>query len=239
MTSPTNPIKQFYDRHHRPAQGQEPEAGLTPQAALAGLRRAGHRYFCLFDQIPEGRTLRAVELGFGSATVAAALAHYFGFYETVDISADVLLEGHEAGFPHRQANLCEDFPYPDGSFDVVIAMMIVEHLFDPFHSFREIARILKPQGTAFVNLPNITSVRCRLDLLRGRLPWTSRSDWFESREWDGGHLHYFDIGHVTRLGDLYGLELVRIYPVGRFYRLKRLWPDLLCHELSYVFKRRA
>lgn len=230
-------IKEFYDRHNRAVPLEEPETALPPDTTLLSMRNKGHRYFCIFAQIPDGGALRAVELGFGSLNVANALSDYFGFYEAVDISADVLIEGHDVQFRYRQADLCENFPYPDNSFDVVIAMMIVEHLFDPFHSFREIARILRQSGFAFVNLPNVTSVHCRFDLLRGRLPWTSRRDWFEMRQWDGGHLHYFDIDHVIKLGNLYGLDLIKVYPVGRFYWLKKIWPGLLCHEINYVFKK--
>jgi SAM-dependent methyltransferase len=35
---------------------------------------------------------------------------------------------------------------PDASFDTVIASFVLEHLFDPFHVMREIARVLKPGG---------------------------------------------------------------------------------------------
>jgi ubiquinone/menaquinone biosynthesis C-methylase UbiE len=45
-------------------------------------------------------------------------------------------------------DLNEDFPFDDAQFDVVLAMMVVEHLFDPFHSFKEIARICRPGGSS-------------------------------------------------------------------------------------------
>jgi len=106
-------------------------------------------------------------------------------------------------------------------------------------SFRELARILKIGGHAFVNLPNIASIRCRLSLLAGKMPITSSRDWFEKREWDGNHLHYFTIADVTRLASLFGFHLEAIHPVGRLRLLKKLRPALLCHEISYVFLRTA
>ena len=194
-----------------------------------------HRYYCMFDQIRDPKSLTAVELGFASLGRATVFSEMFASYEAVDIAATRLVAETDVQFSFRDADLNDDWPFGDQKIDVVIAMMIFEHLFDPFHSFKELARILKPGGLAFVNLPNIGSIRCRLDLLRGRLPVTSSQDWFQIRQWDGGHLHYFTRDVVCRLGELYGLRLKRTYPVGRLVGLKRLWPTMLCHELSYVF----
>jgi 2-polyprenyl-3-methyl-5-hydroxy-6-metoxy-1,4-benzoquinol methylase len=135
--------------------------------------------------------------------------------------------------------LNEDFPFEDQQFDVVIAMMIVEHLFDPFHSFRDLARICRKGGSVLVNLPNIAAIRCRLSLLFGRMPVTSSRDWFEKREWDGNHLHYFTIADTIRVAELVGLRLRKTYSVGAARALKNLAPSLFCHEVSFVFDKSA
>ena len=66
-------------------------------------------------------------------------------------------------------------------------MMVIEHLFDPFHAFREIERVLSPTGQGFINLPLVTSLKNRLRLLGGNLPVTSVSfdRWLVDKEWDG------------------------------------------------------
>jgi SAM-dependent methyltransferase len=136
-------------------------------------------------------------------------------------------------------NLNEDLPFPDGAFDVSIAMMVIEHLFDAFHSFREIARTTRPGGYVFVNLPMISSIKNRALVAAGRLPMTSSKNWWQLEEWDGGHLHYFTIPSLRRLGEKYGLTMTRLYPVGQELCLKALWPALFCHELSFLFRRTA
>jgi SAM-dependent methyltransferase len=130
-----------------------------------------------------------------------------------------------------------DSPFEDGQFDVVIAMMVIEHLFNPFHSFREVARLLRPGGYAFINLPIVTSVKNRARLFFGTLPLTSSKDWWQNEEWDGGHLHYFSIESVRRLSEKYQLELSEMYPCGRLFQLKRVFPTILCNELSFVFRK--
>tara|TARA_R110000868_G_scaffold32036_8_gene116944 strand:- start:9255 stop:9941 length:687 start_codon:yes stop_codon:yes gene_type:complete len=224
--------KPFYDRN----------AAFVPELqdveqARAELLTPGTRYFCVTDALSDPGSLSALELGFGSIMRARYFASIFGKFEAADISASVLLDGRDAGFSYRDVNLDEGWPFEDSSADVVMAMMVFEHLFDPFHSFGELARILKPSGKAFVNLPNVGSIKCRWDLLRGRLPMTSTADWFELRQWDGGHLHYFTVGEVRRLAAFSGLKVTQIYPVGGRLWLKKLWPGLFCHEISYVLEK--
>ena len=209
----------------------------SEQAALAAMRAPGHRYYCVVDRLADHGRLAALELGFGSAARATALARLFARYEAVDVAADVLLDGRNVAFGWKTADLDADWPYDDATWDVVLAMMIIEHLYDPFHAFRELGRVLRPGGRAFVNLPNIASLKCRLQLLAGRMPVTSSSNWYELRQWDGGHLHHFTVGLVRRLAADNGLALEATYPVGRMRRLKSLRPSLFCHEISYVLAK--
>lgn len=230
MAPEKSPQKSFYDREAGLPRGSSSLPGAS--SAPAG---PGHRYHCIADMLDEPGKMDAVELGFGQIEMALELASRFSRYVAVDISADILTRGTRLPFEVEIADLSVDFPFQAEGFDVVIAMMVIEHLFDPFHSFREMARICRPGGFVFVNVPNIASIRCRLDLLRGRVPWTSRPDWFERGDWDGGHLHNFTIDSVRRLAALSGLDLLRIYPVGNLLWLKRLRPSLFCHEVSFAF----
>jgi ubiquinone/menaquinone biosynthesis C-methylase UbiE len=51
------------------------------------------------------------------------------------------------------------FPYPiaDNSFDEIYAKHIIEHLNDPVGFMKEMARVLKPGGTIFVETPHFSS----------------------------------------------------------------------------------
>lgn len=224
--------KEFYDRNVTLV-ADMPDI----EQARTDIHTLGTRYNCLANELTDAGSLRAVELGFGSIMRARYFASLFGEFEAADISATVLLDGQEAGFSYRDVNLDEDWPYDDASVDVVLAMMVFEHLFDPFHSFAELSRILKPSGTAFVNLPNVGSIKCRWDLLLGTMPTTSTAEWFEMRQWDGGHLHYFTIDEVRRLAAHSGLRIKRIYPVGGQLWLKKMRPSLFCHEISFVLEK--
>jgi SAM-dependent methyltransferase len=47
----------------------------------------------------------------------------------------------------------EDLPLEDETVDLVITQEVLEHVHDPFRAIREIARVLKRGGTAYVQLP--------------------------------------------------------------------------------------
>lgn len=49
----------------------------------------------------------------------------------------------------------EALPFADNSIDLVVTQEVLEHVPDPFQSMREIHRVLKPGGSAFVQLPFI------------------------------------------------------------------------------------
>lgn len=60
---------------------------------------------------------------------------------------------HGVGIPALAAN-AQQLPFADASFDVVTNIGSLEHYFDPAEGAREMARVLRPGGTALVLLPN-------------------------------------------------------------------------------------
>jgi SAM-dependent methyltransferase len=45
-------------------------------------------------------------------------------------------------------------PFRDNSFDVILCLEVLEHLYDPFCLFVETYRVLKPQGELLITTPN-------------------------------------------------------------------------------------
>jgi ubiquinone/menaquinone biosynthesis C-methylase UbiE len=56
---------------------------------------------------------------------------------------------------HRTCSSLESLPFPDHSFDLVTCNMVVEHLPDPCQTFRELGRVLRPDGVLLVHTPNV------------------------------------------------------------------------------------
>jgi len=60
----------------------------------------------------------------------------------------------------------ERFPHPDNFFDAVVSFGMFEHLENPFHAAREVARVLKPGGIFIMAVPNLFHIMSRLVFLR-------------------------------------------------------------------------
>lgn len=65
----------------------------------------------------------------------------------------------------KKVDITQKFPYPDNSFDIVIAVEVSEHIIDHEVFFRELSRILKPEGQLLLSTPNILSIKSRFRFL--------------------------------------------------------------------------
>jgi SAM-dependent methyltransferase len=70
-------------------------------------------------------------------------------------------------------------PFPDGRFDRVICSEVMEHVHDYPAALRELARVLRPGGSAAVTIPTAITEHLYLHLTR---------EYFES---PGGHIRIF------------------------------------------------
>jgi SAM-dependent methyltransferase len=77
----------------------------------------------------------------------------FGDVEGVDISPDALAFCRERGFSNVRHGAAEKLPFADGSFDVVTALDVIEHLDDDLGSLKEIHRVLRPGGRVLLFVP--------------------------------------------------------------------------------------
>ncbi len=137
------------------------------------------QYPYLESYLPEdgGRRLRLLEVGLGYGTVSQILAERGFDYSGLDIASGPVemvrqrlrnldIEGTEERV--RVGSVLEA-PYPDGSFDRVVAIGCLHHTGDLRRAVGEVHRILAPGGEALVMIYNKNSYR-RFKMALGRLP---------------------------------------------------------------------
>ena len=164
-----------------------------------------------------GSGKRVLDLGCRSG---ALTRHFLEGNEVVGLDVDraALAKAEALGIEPVEANVEEPLPFPDASFDAVVAGELLEHLRFPDALVAEIRRILRPGGILVGSVPNAFRLQSRLRFLRGSAP-----------EDDPTHLHMFSPGAMRDL--LRGFEDVGLRYVGGRYRA--LHPRLLARDLVF------
>jgi SAM-dependent methyltransferase len=95
---------------------------------------------------------RILDVGCGTGANLMMLSQ-FGETEGVDISQDALSFCRERGLQNVRHGAAEELPYPDGTFDLVTALDVVEHLDDDVAGLGEMRRVLRQDGRALLFVP--------------------------------------------------------------------------------------
>lgn len=116
-----------------------------------------------------GRKGRFLDVGCGAGEVLWA-AKESGWNSTgIDPSKEFIeIAKKRLGVDGRVTTL-EDARFPDGHFDAVFMGGIIEHLYNPFETLREVHRVLQPNGCLFFDAPNEDGLYMRLGNLYMRL----------------------------------------------------------------------
>lgn len=98
---------------------------------------------------------RLLDVGCGSGSLVFRAKDKFRELYGIDISPSRIEEAKKSAverfaennkFYFSVCNLNEKIDFPDGSFDAVTAIAVIEHIFDPYFVVGEIHRVLKRGG---------------------------------------------------------------------------------------------
>ncbi len=124
----------------------------TPGGLAFAIRR--RRVLELFDK-PGGRVL---DVGCGTGVMAGELLARGCEFWGIDPSPNMVRQA-EANYAnetdaHFSVGAAEQIDFPDGHFDAVVCMGVLERVGDEESALRELSRVLKPGGTLIVTVPN-------------------------------------------------------------------------------------
>lgn len=100
-----------------------------------------------------------LDIGCGSGHGSNTLASKFKTVSGVDISPEAIEYAKKYWqLPNIDFRLGDslNIPFPDNTFDVVVAFEVFEHLTDWRKFLTEIKRVLKPNGLVYISTPNKT-----------------------------------------------------------------------------------
>ncbi len=146
--------------------------------------RAGERLLDLgcgfgrhaYEAMRRGASVVACDLGL--AELRQVHAVYAGMLEAHEVPVGVACQSVNGDATR--------LPFPDESFDRVLASEVLEHIPDDAAAFAELARVLRPGGTLAVTIPAY---------LAERICWALSAD-YHAPAVEGGHVRIYRKGEV-------------------------------------------
>ncbi len=168
----------------------------------------------------EGRPEKILlDVGCGPGGITSILADTFDVVG-LDVNRHLLLNFVKATVPRVQAH-AEFLPFKKGSVDILVAISLVEHLTRQRRFFAGVAQVLKDDGLALLQVPEMRF------LIEPHTKWPLLFAWRESlqsRVLTATGYRDVDLStsleKVVDLAREHGLEAGRIYPIWHF-RLAR------------------
>lgn len=104
------------------------------------------------DRLPLPPGGLVLDAGCGSGRTMEELARY-GTVEGVDASPDAVEAARARGRARAQLGRLEALPFPDGTFDLITCLDVLEHLPDDRAALAELRRVSRPDGWLVVTVP--------------------------------------------------------------------------------------
>lgn len=160
------------------------------------------------DQLKKwvGKKNKILDVACGGGYYGAIFIESGNEVHGIEISKTLVQKSLEKKIKAIQADVEEPFPYPDKTFDKVLTIDILEHLFFPGSTLQEVHRVLKKNGEIIVNVPNASSWFLRFLMLFGRLQFTGQGK--DLPAWKEPHIRFYTLKTLSDMLRAHGFEVV-------------------------------
>jgi SAM-dependent methyltransferase len=182
---------------------------------------------------------RLLDIGCGYGGLSKLVGEVVGADEVhgIDIDEAVMEEARGKGVQSVVVDVgAQPLPYPDGHFDVVMSLGMMDYLRTFDDMVQEVHRVLRPGGHVLVALPNLGSWHNRAMLLFGYQPRDVEISHhtlagvprrFYRGEEPAGHIHTATVRAFSELMAFHGFRTARISGGRPTMRAVKPWLDLL------------
>ncbi len=118
----------------------------------------------------------------------------------------------------------DEIPAKSDSYDAIVCLEVLEHVYDAGHVLQEIRRVLKPDGRVLISVPNLAYWRYRLQLMAGQVP--------HDEVLSAQHIHVYNFSTLKNKASLSGLKVEKCWGYGvRMQKLAYNFPKLFSSTL--------
>jgi SAM-dependent methyltransferase len=152
-----------------------------------------------------------LDLGCGDGrTIGTWIHDRVGRYTGVDVSGTAIERARGLGLDAHRIEDASRLPFDDASFDAVVCLEVLEHLFAPHEAAAEARRVLRPGGVFLATVPNVAYWRWRRDMaLRGI--WNPYGDEHSvDAPWRDPHIRFFTVGALERMLQRAGYASIQV-----------------------------
>jgi SAM-dependent methyltransferase len=162
------------------------------QRCLQLFRRARVR------QLAGLRPGRALDVGCGDGSFLEALAQLGWEVYGTELSPSIAATARQRLGERVRTDTMDNAGYPEASFDLITFWHVLEHMDDPRAALNHARRLIRPDGTVIIAVPNIQSLQARV----------FRQDWLHLDV--PRHRWHFDPRTLTQLARRCGFEVEHV-----------------------------
>ena len=178
--------------------------------------------------------MSVLDLGCGDGLLLSLLKDRGIIGKGLDLSEEGVEKAKSKGIDASVFDFSAKLPFPNGAFDIVTSLDVLEHLYDPDNLLKEAVRVSKI--SVIICVPNFNSLPARLQVLFGLTP--------ENNMPNKGHIYWFNYSILKNmaLDNRLVFKELRVNTImenrffaGKIFKLlARIWPSLFA--LSFVVK---
>lgn len=178
------------------------------------------------------RKLRILDLGCGDGKIAGILVKKGHDVCGVDLNKKALHLAKKKGIRTRFWDIEKKLPYRSRSFDVILALDLLEHIFNLESVIWNISRLLKKNGIFILAYPNQFQIKNRFRILAGGgiVHWAHQRF---AKPWDYSHIRFLrlvDLEKLLKFNDLYP-HIIQLNFLSSFIWPMRLMPKGIRRKL--------
>lgn len=155
------PSPEFLEKLYKPFYQPKGEEFIPAGGALRKLKYKAFSHW-IANKFPKDRTIKTFELGCGQGDFLGSVKDNPRFdAEGIDFAEGPLAYAQSLGLKATKSDI-KGMGIEDDTYDLVVALHVLEHVHDLNETLAEIHRILRPGGMLFAVCPSVTHFKAKL-----------------------------------------------------------------------------